>query len=367
MTSSTSSSEKLPRPPWAIGLGALLFAAVVGGPLWAMMYTKAAPERFIQELDAELTQQPPEVVLLGNSIAKEAIDSPYLSAGLMLERGQAKPILIGGSSAGHWYATLRTRIFEQGYRPKVVIIYSPFSQWRTDSGVPTGADLASLISLAETDDPVLQQKIFSDDALAWKLAQLSQRRTQVRNRIINSWNHGIIGVTQGSEKKGTVVARGRQVVEDAQQEMGQKRREGGGEALLIVEAADQKPTPVLGRAGSGSKAAPISIDDTILPELIALCRKHGARVVLVSPPVRPSDQAPDRFSVYDPLMSQAQEAGADVLDMRRVLLPEESFATMHHLIPSMRRAMTERLTTAMREYGLDQPADGASSAWIKLE
>jgi hypothetical protein len=345
----------------------LLFTGVLGGPLWAMMQTKSAPETFIQELDAQLKAQPPVVVLLGNSVAKEAIDKPYLSAGLSLERDQARSIMIGGSSAGHWYATLRTRIFEKGYRPEVVIIYSPFSQWRTDSGAPVGADLATLVSLAETDDPVLQEKIFSDDVLAWKMAQLAQRRTRIRNRIINSWNHGLVGYVLGSEKQGTVVARGRQVVEDAQREMGQKRREGGGGALLIVENADTKPAPVLGRAGSQMVGQQIDIQSTILPELISLCRSYGARVVLVSPPIRPSDQIPDHFAVYDQLMTEAVKAGADVLDMRRVILPNESFATMHHLIPAMRKQMTERLTMALKDNGLDQPANSNASRWVKVE
>jgi hypothetical protein len=243
----------------------------------------------------------------------------------------------------------------------VVVIYTPFNQWRTDLGTPVGADLANLISLSEVPDPVVLEKIFRGDALAYANAQLAQRRTRVRNSLINSWNHGLVGLAQGDEKKGTLVARGRQVVEEAQQTMGQKRRKDVGSALLIVEEAEIQPPVILGRAAADISSTPIVFEETILPELIALCQTNGSRLVLVAPPLRPSDQSKDEANLVRSLIQDAVLAGADVLDLSELGLPQEAFSTRNHLIPQYRQEMTSILVELLIEHGLDQAPDGTSA------
>lgn len=72
--------------------------------------------------DAALARSPPGIVVVGNSKAGSDIDARLLAK----ELSYASPvttILVNGSSAPAWYALLKQRVYGQGYRPELVVVY----------------------------------------------------------------------------------------------------------------------------------------------------------------------------------------------------------------------------------------------------
>lgn len=281
-----------------------------------------------RRIDRELDEADPELVVLGNSMARHAVVRRRLAAGLGVDPDRAAVVTIPGSSPGTWYAVARYRLFERGHRPRHVVVAAPSRAfWVTRPVV--GADVAAQVAAAGTEDPVLLRVMGIGEGPArwWFRADL--RRRLLRATAVR------FAVGTGAVALALV---GVPMAEEVDEELG-------------ANAAAPR-NAFGGAAREGEVGTAEAVEAGFVPELAELARRYGARLTLARiPPRRGPTSAflDDRPEADAALAAWGAAHGVPYHLLDDLALPERAYADAFHLTPDGAVRYTDALVAAMAE------------------
>ncbi len=270
--------------------GLAIAALLVGmGVAWATP-TTTGPAAVIE--DALARAGADGIVLLGNSKVSTDLDLDQLRAALGPDAPPIAPANVYGTSAPVWYAVLKNRVYSNGHRPRLLVIFAPLETALT-TDLPAEPARAVLAAQLGEDEPVVTRKVFGGVFDA-----------EVRERL---------------------------------------RR-----VLLPVchpdrAAREEAPPPP---AATNAELAP---ERSFLADILALAREHGTPTLFVRTPFAPSRAVQDDLppAQVEAAVALIASHGAGWVDLSDGA-PEAAFGDGVHMNAAGRRAMTARLAAALR-------------------
>lgn len=273
------------------------------------------------------------VVIAGNSQAYSAVDATALGEALHTPKGVGLATTPGVTAAAT-YAILKYRVFGAGARPKLVIL--PMSlQHLLDVSVPTGVNLGRLQDHLPGSDPVIDEKVYGRSAgLLPKGVALAQSELQARR---DAWFEQLTTLPlrlTHAEDPAAVMDRARDAV------LGEVA---GSNLAISVQVMPTGAAPV-----RLSVAASVAPEQTLLPDLIALCKEYGAQLVVATVPQKQSVLAAPAETVRR-TADWLQTRGVPFLNFEAVEFPADGWLDAGHLAGPGQRMFTELLANKLLE------------------
>lgn len=297
--------------------------------------------------DDRLATHPPEVVVLGSSLANRGIDLGVLARELDVPREDITMLQLPHAAAAHWYAVLKNRVFANGHRPRVVIIAGALTTMLNHDLLQYQGNLERLVEQLSDDEPVLAERVFrEDDPLAYKARFARERASRVRAAALEGVRDRV--VTWGFSKKGKL-AEGRRLAEKVNEQVFANARMDYGlhkrQATGIFDPEDL--TDLASDAGFDLRR------DGLIGATAQLAAEHDAVVVWVRMPFPPSNHAMDTVpaDVEADALAWMDEAGGGYLDMRSLDLDDADFEDMRHLSRSGAVKFTTALARSLEALG----------------
>ncbi len=281
------------------------------------------------------------VIVVGNSKSGTDIDRPTLAKAI----GVATVEKIGGpgSAAPLWYAALERCVFEEGHRPKLVIVYGT-------AGAMLRATLDSeferlLVApyLGESE-PVLEAKVFGGEASSPFWSRVRTRKTT----LVLALQHGVRDLVSGlffaAPKGGGLLADGRAYAEPALEKV-------LGADATADAVARHRAIPVAEAGADAIAARDTTVAATLVPDLVALARAAGTRIVFVQAPVSPAKA--ETYDKADPalvreLVATFNAEGAGFVDLTTLDLPASAYGDGIHMNSAGRARVTAALGERLR-------------------
>lgn len=298
-----------------------------------------------------------DVALLGNSKAGTDLDPPKIAA-LFPDAPSVVTLRVNGTGMPVWYAVLAHRVYDHGQSPRLVIVYGTLAMM-LQVDLPSEEQRRVLGEQLAQPDPVLDAKVFGKTWSDPRLQRALNRRTDLRHTLTDGWRNLVVGALLAPPGPGTVPERGRAYAEaalgkvfgvDVAQDLDRTR------VGPIVERDTDAPARVLG-----------SVDETLLPDFLALAQAHGAKVVFVRAPLGTAKRHTD---VVDPALRDATirllgEHGAAWIDLTEADLPDNTFGDGAHMSRAGRQRFTPLLLDALRAVGVGSDALTAAQAPVE--
>ena len=337
----SSSSARYSLP--AVVLAALLPLLVIGLPLarWSVPDPTASKGDLATRLERAV-ENDPDVVVLGASKVGTDLDLPLLARELGLPPEQVAGVHLSGTTAPVWYAVLDNRVFGTGKTPKLVIVYSTFD-W-TLATLPSGeSERTVLASQLDGDDPVLQRKTLGDDGNA-TLTRIRLHRTETHATLMAWIRDASVGALLAKPAAGQSLAQaGGELAAPALERL-------FGLGAAIDASQISRAIPIVEAARATIAITAKRVEDTLLPDFVALASEQGARIVFVSAPVR---RQVEIAIDYPPATARAavsllNGAGAGYTDLRDLALPDSAFGDATHLNKGGRDTLTRALVGRLK-------------------
>jgi len=309
---------------------------------WLVWFAAAAPgtsER-AKEIDTQLDQRRPEILVLGNSAANRGIDPDQL--GELLGR-RAHAVTIAATLAPTWFVVLRDRVYARGLEPDVVIIAD------TPPGMlavePFSENLhAKMLELASAPDPVRARAEADKTPLQRSVSTVSIASSRVRETLIDGLRNGVVGLLFAPEGEAPLLARGNMTADAAAEAVLQAGgiRAAGPEGALALDLRQHQDVTAIEHT---------SASESFVKDTIDLVEEHGGTLIYV--------HLPRRSGVLDEVTFESRANLVDYLNEREVwfvdlsVLPhgEGLFADNNHLLPEGRALLTEILATRIADSG----------------
>lgn len=335
MTSSTSNSSQA-AGALALLLPLLLIGAAVAA-LWAPVEQERTPAALVME--ARLAEKPPQVLILGNSIAEHAVDLPAL--GKAMGGKPIQSLTVYASPPPTWYAVYKNRVLANGYRPELVLVIGTLDFF-TQTQVRTEMQRKALAEHVGVDEPVIASK-----SLGQQVGRVPERvrlrRAALREAFIEAGRLFFLrsdgtSVIRARERAGQASVR--VFEEDDRSDFALQRR-----VIPVVE--------VRGRSGGEGEQ---SIAASFVPDLVELASQSQARIVFVRAPLPPSSAAaaPGSAEAARDLVAWLNDNGAGYIDLSSMGLAESAFRDATHLNARGREAFTKALATELVRIGADK-------------
>lgn len=291
----------------------------------------------VDAMDRLLASRPPEVLILGPSYANTNVRPQQLAAALGLRPEQVALLSVPNSVGAHWYAILKYRVFEAGYRPKLIVVVSGLQSMLLHTPLTESSFVNLQIQLPPGGDPLIDEKVRGSTGL--KLAQLREQRGKVREALFSFLRYRSVWWWRPDQ---TRAALGR-VFDDRNVDMSLHDN-----AMPIVEASrahERVYTPELLPAPG----------DGFLGSISQLAASHEAQIVWVRPPMSP--HIPEHLD--DVVLEGVQEAsvalveaqGGAFVDMRSLPMTSAMFKNEDHMNEEGSRRFTSALATALEQTG----------------
>lgn len=319
--------------------------AYLGRPDEAVPGAAGAVDPVVASCVRSLKREGDDVVVIGNSKTGTDIDRAALSRALGVKGigTVGRP----GSGAPLWHAALERCAYEEGRRPKLVVVYATAGAMLRTTLESELERLAIAPFLGESE-PVLERKVFGGERASPFWQRVGTRKTEA----VLGLQHGVRDTVAGlffapagaaGAEAGGLLADGRAYAEPAL------------EAVLGADAAEDTRHRAIPIAESGTSAGPAgepSVADTLVPDLVALARANGARVVFVRAPVADSRVA--TYDLVDPellrqMVVALNEGGAAYVDLTGLGLPATAYGDGVHMSPAGRTLLTAALATRLAE------------------
>ncbi len=295
----------------------------------------------VAAIDAYLAAAPPDIVAVGNSKTTTDIDPEMLST-LEEPRLSVRIVQAYGSVAPTWYAMLRYRVFEGEHHPRLILVTADVPSMLET--LPTGRGLVTLGQQTDAPDDVLARKALGGSP-TW--ARMKEKRGKWRAGVQDAIRDTVVQAAFPSlyaNAGGTDDALGR-VFAQGSMRSGRDHR-----AIPVVETHVSSPV---------SK----DVNDSFLPDFVAMAKAHGAHVVFVALPFAPSAARQDRS---DPELEQAaikllNETGGGWVDLRSLPLSDAHFVDDLHMNAAGRKIASIALEKALVAMGALNAADMADA------
>jgi hypothetical protein len=261
------------------------------------------------------------LVVLGNSVARSAVDPQALQGALGLPVGD---LILQGSQPAHWLAALRHRVFGAGHRPTVVLLYAP-PQSLLGVRLVAEVDQGLLLTLLSGPDPDLVRRALGESLQMGPLPLLLRGRERARRRLLA-----------------------------AAEGLGAPPVALGPDPLALLPADPDARFQVLPGAPSAGQVAdrdpaPQTPDRSWLPDLLAEVEEGGAQLWVIQPPRRPGEGPPP--ARYDSLWPWLVAQGARVEGLESLDLSAEDFDSAWHLRPEAQARVSAALAARLQVSG----------------
>lgn len=332
-------------PPWARALAVLLPLIVIAAPLawWGRADPAAQKSATVLAMEKEVASDPP-VLVLGASKVFTDIDAAQLARALGVgEKGVVK-LNVSASTAPVWFAILENRVYGTGKNPKLVLVYSTFD-WVLATRPVGEEQRAWLLAQMNPDDAVLRRKSLGEGAGGAGWERVRRRRTEAHSGLLGWIRNAAVGLFFAPPGTADRVASGAEIAAPALDAL-------FGMQAGIEARAPTRAIPIAERA-LPEAVVESRVEDTLLPDFVAMTNAHGTRLVFVNAPVRANVEAGFRV---DPEMMAASltllnEGGAGYLDLWDLRLGDASFGDAAHLNGPGRAAVTKVLAERLVAMG----------------
>ncbi len=297
----------------------------------------------VAAIDHILATKKPEVIVLGPSYANTDTNTELLAKRIGVRRDDIALLSVPNSVGAHWYAMLKYRVFEAGYRPKLIVVISGLQSMLLNTPLTESSFVNLEVQLPPgTPDPEIALRVKQTTALWW--ARLREQRSGLRDRVFEVLRDLPARMLFRSPKNS-----------------GPLRPDEVRTALDRV-FADDRMDPAL-HAAAGPLVA-IDLDeraydasllpmpqDSFMPVITRLAAAQGAQVVWVRPPMSPDIPA-ERDDVVGPGVQEAavrvvDEVGGHFVDMRGLSMSASQFRNIDHMNKEGSRRFTEALASAL--------------------
>lgn len=343
------------QPTHSSGLIQALLACV--GPLivlglaayWFAQPPEASVSESAAQFEAKLEKDQPEVVLLGNSMARLGVDAKQLS-----ERIDAKVtnLSIDGSSASVWYLILKNRVFAQGHNPHAVIVFGAARTFMSPTPA-VGLETTNASAHRVPVETVFDAKVSGQGGLPLEWLWAKWRRDLVRNDILDSIRSRTTGVLFKAEIDAANVDADTWAKTQLETVFDSEKMRDGQNQTRVIPVVDSRSNDVAINAST--------FDDSFLPALVQLAEEHSTRILFVRMPIAPSGpsgkiQEGTIDGPFEALMADAldwlSEQDAGFVDLRNMGLMDTDFIDYLHVNKTGRTKLTQQLGTHLNEIGL---------------
>lgn len=338
-------SPLVPPSGFAKLLAVVAPIAVLAGPLayWGRPDPPAEVSPAAQAMERTVANDP-DVILLGASKVYTDLDKELIAKGLSLPKDEVAALNVSGTMAPVWYAILKNRVYGTEKKPKLVVVYSTFD-W-TLAARPAGeAERAVLAAQMGPDEPVLRAKALGEGPGGATWERVRRRRTEAHGELMQLIRNAAVGVILAESGEEGPVAAGEALALPALESL-------FGMTAGLDLSHTRGAIPIVER---GREAAKVSsdIDDTLLPDFLALAAENGTRIVFVHAPVRPSAEVSYQVepTLHRAAVQAINDAGAGYLDLRELRLGDAAFGDAAHLNRVGRTTLTEALVARLGEIG----------------
>jgi hypothetical protein len=307
-----------------------------------------------QELEQALSgagESGPDVVLIGNSMVRFGIDTSAVAKALKLPSDEVVYQTVAGSRAGTWYAVLKNRVYANGYRPRLVIVGTSLN-FLLDQTL-AGNAREQLEEQLTDDEPVIDAKVFGASWSWLPLKRARGRRGAIKTGVLVSTRDIAVGALMGGQEPGQD---GHSIAEDALQRVFADGAVGVEQARVIpiVERQD----------GTARKRRGLSVDESMVPDLVRLTQEYGSRLVFVRIPSPGTDDQDRRVTreEHEALVRYVDESPAVWLDFGDLQLKPSDFNDNIHLGRRGRAQFSTVLTAALAELDVFREGKVPSSA-----
>ncbi|MSQ04148.1 MAG: hypothetical protein EXR71_20040 [Myxococcales bacterium] len=272
-----------------------------------------------------------DVVLLGNSKVGSDVDPVAIAA---LFPGGAEVVALNANGTGMpvWYTTLHDRVYANGHRPRLVIVYGSLVIM-AQAKLQNAGQQAQLAAHVSAPIPVLDEKVYGAAFADARVQRALRRRGEWRTNLTDSIRDAAVGFLLGRDDPAAALAA--VFDNDANQKLAARR------ITPYVEPDDAD-------AAAGQHLA-----DTLIPDLVELAYAHGAQVLFVRSPLPSERQGNDSVPVEleAELLAYLSAAGAGYLDLRDADLSAADYGGVH-LSRAGRARFTPQLVEALRGVGV---------------
>ncbi len=333
-------------PPRAVQVARLLLALVapllVLLPAWSVLATRPPwqPSAEVVAMNKEAAAGPADIVVVGPSFARTDLDVAALGAALA-PANQTRPLRVARfaqniASAPTWYAILKERVYGNGLRPRLVLLFAT-ADYLLEVRPPPSRRAGLEQHFAEPDEVIR--------ALTWNthlpapLQRALDQRQLLRDPAVALFRDTLVnGAFGGDDEGGDLAAEAGVAV------FGQEHGGGTSRLLPVVEAREAAEEEE-GLAASGA--------ESYLPPIAAMVAKAGGRLVVVLPPVGPAEAAGHAVpaAVERDIVETTNALGVGLLDLRGLNLSDLDYPDGYHMRPEARQAFTQELAAALVKLG----------------
>jgi hypothetical protein len=277
------------------------------------------------------------LVVMGSSVTLAGVDAEGLAEGLV--PGRAVSLAHRGGQPAHWLATVRHRMGPER-APKLILLYVPLHT--LDHGeLRAKADRRLLVDLLSRSDPDLLERGLGAESLGGRWDRLQLGRERSREGLLDVLGRAPARLLWGEYRVTEATTGQRQTPRDPEDR--------------------SAATPGVPSAGSPAVVEPerVSFAESFLPELVWETQQLGARLVVVVPVLSPeSRRGPACLynARQEEVVAGLLRAGADIIDLSDVDLPEAHFETRQHLDEEGRAMLEPVIREALASLDLDHTA-----------
>jgi hypothetical protein len=298
-------------------------------------------------MDQLLAQRAPDVIVLGPSYANTDVDPIRLANRLGVARDSVALMSVPNSIGSHWYAMLKYRVFDAGYRPRLIVVVSGLQSMLLNTPLTESSFVNLEVQLPEEGDPLIAAKVTQDTSLRW--ARIREQRGKVRAAWFD-WLRDAPLTTFTALTPTQVRASLGRVFDDARIDMRLH-----GSSIPVVEAnrgperlydASMLPSP----------------DQSFMGDATRLAAEHGAQVVWIRPPMSPF--IPKELAdvvlpgVQERAVEVVEQEGGTFLDMRGIPMTVDMFRNEDHMNEEGSRLFSERIASALIDVDAMYPNPG---------
>ncbi len=287
-----------------------------------------------------------DLVVLGNSKVDTDLDLAALADAAGFPPERAVKLNLDGTNAPIWYAVLKRRVYDQGHRPKVVVVYSTLAmmvqvELLSDS---LNAQLARHIG---APDPAIDEKVHGKARGNPTWERVLNRRTEAHAALFDGLRNAFVGLVFAPPGEGTLTERGAAVAEPALATVFNS------DAMRDIERV--RAVPVAEQATGASAAEPVALDAdaTMIPDLIELAKAHGSEIVFVRAPMGSLKHGHDLVprALEESVVQRMGALGAAWIDLSQDGPPDSGYGDGSHMNRSGRTRFMPKVLAALKEVG----------------
>ncbi len=326
----------------------------ITGPLFALGIAinvfVQPPEKMLSEaalhMETKLAEEKPDVILLGNSMARLGVNEKQLSKIL---NAKVMNLSVDGSSASLWYLVLKNRVFANGHRPHAVIILGAARTHLAPFPL-SSLETVNVGDHREPIEPVFDGKAQGDGSRPSQWLWATWRRDRLRQQLLDGLRNWTVGTFFAQD----IVSENAEAEAWAQAQL---ELVFGGEQNL-TGTTSSRVIPVVEIAKDEQVEQNHDATESYLPDLVALAEKHNTRLVFSRMPTAPIgpgnhqllDLSDAPFEAeWNRALEWMQTTAATYIDLRSIPMIDSDFMDFLHANRNGQKKITQQLGERLKQ------------------